>query len=263
MLTLSKMKKIFLAAGLIFAFSATQAVADEDEDSDVCMFLSPICMFRTIIKASPAMPVHDFISTPAMIRHVPAALSKEGQLQLKQTADADLRNIRSGQSPSTVQIPFVSPGYDGVVSASKEEYMSLEPFPVKDSEDPKEIAKAIEVIFLRPGWQDKKSVFTDFDKKVLEYYHGQFLLNNTVEIMGFGAYMQNKLDDMLVSADRIQKQIETANDLNKVQRANYAAQLMEYELMIIQNQIQAATMQAGIAKELQGMMLEEPIFSGM
>ena len=275
MLNLSKMKKIFSTACLILAFSATQAVADDD---DMCLFLSPICLFKTILKSAPTIPVHDFISTPAMIRHVPAALAKEEQVQLKQEADIELRKVRSkamlnGSDPSDLaaseearKIPFVSPNFDGGTPAAREEYMSLEPFPISGSDAfsvPLEIAKAIEVIFLRPGWKDENSKLTNYDKNLMKYMRGHFFMDNTVEIMGFSAYMQNKVDDMLNSAKLIQEQIRNADDLNKSQRANYAAQLMEYELMIIQNQIRAATMQEDIADRLNKVVLDAPIFGNM
>ena len=88
MLTISKMKKTFLAVGVILAFSASQANAK-------CMPVNPICLFKMILKATPGMPVMDFTSIPAIIPHVPAALLKEGQAKLKEIADNALEKYKS------------------------------------------------------------------------------------------------------------------------------------------------------------------------
>ena len=80
MLTLNKMKKMFLAVGLALAFSSSPAQAG-------CMPINPICLFKMILKATPGMPVFDFTSVPAIIPHVPAALLKEGQAKLKEIAE--------------------------------------------------------------------------------------------------------------------------------------------------------------------------------
>ncbi len=92
MLTLNKMKKTFLAVGLVLAFSSSPAQAG-------CMPINPICLFKMILKETPGMPVFDFASVPAIIPHVPAALLKEGQAKLKEVADNALEKVRSGRSP--------------------------------------------------------------------------------------------------------------------------------------------------------------------
>ena len=229
MLTLNKMKKMFLAVGLALAFSSSPAQAG-------CMPINPICLFKMILKATPGMPVFDFTSVPAIIPHVPAALLKEGQAKLKEIADNALEKIRSGELPSMADIKLDMPSFEGSTPAQNEEFTSLEAFPQMDSEDPLEIAKAIEVIFLRPGWDQEGSEMTQYDKLLMKYYQGQFKYNNAVEIAGYTAFMQNRLEELMTAAEDIQKQIESADDLNKAQRANYAAHLMEYQLMIVYNQ---------------------------
>lgn len=76
--------------------------------------------------------------------------------------------------------------------------------------------------------------------------------------------MQNKLEELMVIAEDIQKQIESADDLNKAQRANYSAHLMEYQLMIVYNQLLAAGLQLDTANTLSdGILLDQPIFGNM
>ncbi|MBR1777652.1 MAG: hypothetical protein IJ752_03595 [Alphaproteobacteria bacterium] len=256
MLTISKMKKTFLAVGVILAFSASQANAK-------CMPVNPICLFKMILKATPGMPVMDFTSIPAIIPHVPAALLKEGQAKLKEIADNALEKLRSGQLPSLADIKLEPPSFSGGTTAANEDYASLEAFPSMDAEDPMAVAKAVEVIFLRPGWNDEKAPYTKYDRDLMSYYQNQFDFNNVVEVLGFNAYMENKLEELMTAAEDIQKQIDSADDLNKAQRANYAAHLMEYQLMIVQNQLLAASLQADTAAKLKGIVLNKPIFSNM
>lgn len=255
MLTLTKMKKIVCAVGLILAFSASQAKA--------CNPLNPICLFQMILKACPGMPVFDFVSVPAIIPHIPAALLKEGQAKLKEIADNALEKLRSGSLPSLADIKLEPPNFSGATAASNEEFASLESFPKVDSTDPMQVAKAIEVIFLKPGWKNDSDELSAYDVKLMKYYQGQFANNNIIEIMGFTAYMDNKLEELMTAAEDVQKQIDSADDLNKAQRANYAAHLMEYQLMIIQNQLTAAALQMDSASGLKGTILNKPVFSEM
>lgn len=257
MLTLNKMKKTFLAVGLVLAFSSSPAQAG-------CMPINPICLFKMILKATPGMPVFDFASVPAIIPHVPAALLKEGQAKLKEVADNALEKVRSGELPSMADIKLDMPSFEEIAQPENQEYSSLEAFPEMDSEDPLEIAKAIEVIFLRPGWDQEGSAMTQYDKLLSNYYQGRFKYNNLVEIAGYTAFMQNKLEELMVVAEDIQKQIESADDLNKAQRANYSAHLMEYQLMIVYNQLLAAGLQLDTANTLSdGILLDQPIFGNM
>lgn len=242
-------------AGLILAFSASQASA--------CNPLNPICLFQMILKATPGMPVFDFVSVPAIIPHVPAALLKEGQAKMKEIADNALEKLRSGSLPSLADIKLDPPSFSGGSTAPNEEYASLEAFPKVDSTNPMEVAKAVEVIFIRPGWNNENSEFTDYDLKLMQYYQGEFSYNNVIEVMGFTAFVDNKLEELMTAAEDVQKQVESADDLNKAQRANYAAHLMEYQLMIIQNQLAAAALQMDSANGLNGTVLKKPVFSEM
>lgn len=257
MLTLNKMKKMFLAVGLALAFSSSPAQAG-------CMPINPICLFKMILKATPGMPVFDFTSVPAIIPHVPASLLKEGQAKLKEVADNALEKIRSGELPSMADIKLDMPSFEGSTPAQNEEFVSLEAFPKMDGEDPLEVSKAIEVIFLRPGWNEEGSEMTQYDKLLMKYYQGQFKYNNVLEIAGYTAFMQNRLEELMTAAEDIQKQIESADDLNKAQRANYAAHLMEYQLMIVYNQLLAAELQLDSAVNLSGgIILDQPVFGNM
>ena len=102
------------------------------------------------------------------------------------------------------------------------------------------------------------------EKLLMKYYQGQFKYNNVLEIAGYTAFMQNRLEELMTAAEDIQKQIESADDLNKAQRANYAAHLMEYQLMIVYNQLLAAQLQLESAVKLStGILLDQPIFGNM
>ena len=256
MLTLSKMKKTFIAAGLILAFSTSHANA-------ACMPWNPICIFKMILKSSPGMPVFDFVSVPSIIPHIPAALLKEGQAKVKEEIDKKLGGARSSSTPSSAGIDVEPPGFSGASHSENEEFASLEAFPAMDGTDPLEIAKAIEVIFLRPGWNEQNATRTKYDSSLINYYQGQFDFNNTIEVMGFTAYMQNKVEELMAALEAIQNQIDAADDLNKAQRANYAANLIEYQLMIIQNQLDAVALQMESVGGLKGIILDNPIFSSL
>ena len=132
-----------------------------------------------------------------------------------------------------------------------------------DGEDPAAIAKAVEIIFLRPGWNEEDTTYTQYDKSLMNYYQGQFDFNNTVEVIGFTMYMQTKIDELMSVMEDIQKQIDSADDLNKAQRSNYAAHLMEYQLMIIQNQLAAVDLQMETSRLLKGTVLDKPVFSDL
>ena len=304
MLTLNKMKKMFWVIGFMLAFSSSPAQAG-------CMPINPICLFKMILKVTPGLPVFDFASVPAIIPHVPAALLKEGQAKLKEIADNALEKLRSGQLPSLAEIKLDMPSFDGAIPAESEEFTSLEAFPQMDAEDPLEVAKAIEVIFLRPGWDqtekptllpgldnntssggggallpgldnntssgeggallpgienDKKksySTMTQYDKLLMEYYQNKFKFVNVLEIAGYTEFMQGRLEELMTAAEDVQKQIESADDLNKAQRANYAAHLMEYQLMIVYNQLLAAELQLVASNRLKGTIIDQPIFGNM
>lgn len=256
MLTLTKIKKVLFAAGLILAFSGSQASA-------ACMPWNPICIFKMILKSSPGMPVFDFTSVPAIIPHIPAALLKEGQAKLKEEVDKKLGSLHSAGIPSAAKIDVKNPDFSGATHSSNEEFSSLEAFPSMDGEDPAAIAKAVEVIFLRPGWNDKEADYTNYDSALLKYYQGQFDFNNTVEVIGFTMYMQTKIDELMAAMEDIQKQVDGADDLNKAQRSNYAAHLMEYQLMIIQNQLAAVDLQMETSMQLKGTVLDNPVFSDL
>ena len=109
MLTLNKMKQAFAAAGLALVFSCSAAHA--------CMPVNPICLFKMVLKATPGMPVFDFVSVPAIIPHVPAALLKEGQSKMKEIADKALEDIRSGKKPSLSGIKLDMPNFEGAAPA--------------------------------------------------------------------------------------------------------------------------------------------------
>lgn len=255
-----KIKKTFLLAGLIFSFSTAPAYAK------MCNPLNPICLFKMILKITPSMPVLDFVSLPAVIPHVPAAILKEGQTKVKEIADNALEKIRSGELPSVADIKLDFPNLEGSAPAEGQEYASLEAFPAIDSEDPLEISKAIEVLFLRPGWQSgENATMSTYDTQLMKYYRNQFALNNTLEVSGYLAMMRGKVDELLVSAEEVQQQVEKADDLNKAQRANYSAHLMEYQLMIIYNQLLAAQMQMDTSGKLAelGIVLNEEVLRSM
>ncbi len=236
MLTLIKMKKtlLFVALALLFSTSSAKACSNP---------LNPICLFKMALKAAPGMPVLDFTSIPGIIPHIPAALLKEAQTQVLQIADDGLEKIKSGSLPSLASLDVSPPSFEGSSLQEGEELSSLESFSVSDSSDPLEVAKSVELIFLKPGYKTGEAVMSVFDKRLLSYYQKSFKIENVVEIMGFSSSMVSVVEELVSFAEDIQKQIEDADDLNKAQRANFAAHLMEYQLMTMQNQLDAAMMQ--------------------
>ena len=217
MLIYSNMKKTVMAAALAFAMMPSPASA--------CNPINPICLFKMVLKTTPGLPVVDPGSISAIIPHVPAALTKEGQ-----------------------------------------EFPALEGFPAFDSEDPMEIAKAIEVLYLRPGWQEgKDSPLTTYDKSLMDYYREQFQLNNIVEAVGTYTVLEAKINELMATAETVQKKLDGADDLNKAQRANFEAQLLEYQLQIVYNQLLATQLQMKSVSQLSVIrpVLNEPILSKM
>lgn len=257
MLTLTKMTKLFLAVGCAAVFSSAPAQAG-------CMPVNPICLFQKILKVTPSMPVFDFTAVPAIIPHVPAALLKEGQTQLKQLGDQTLEKLRSGQLPSLADIKIKMPKMESLMMAASEDYVSLEAFPKTDSEDPMEITKSIEVVFLRPDWNKEKKTFSKTDRLKMNYYSKRFKFENVIETTGYTAYLNNQMETLMAAAEEIQQKVKDADDLNKAQRANFAAQLLEYQLGVIENQLEAVQLQSDAADRLSGgYILEEPVFSNM
>ena len=148
--------------------------------------------------------------------------------------------------------------------AASEEFVSLEAFPKTDSEDPMEITKAIEVVFLRPDWNKEGKTFSKTDRLKMNYYSKRFKFENVIETAGYTAYLNNQMETLTAAAEEIQNMVKEADDLNKAQRANFAAQLLEYQLSVIENQLEAVQLQADAADRLSGgYILEEPVFSNM
>ena len=146
------------------------------------------------------------------------------------------------------------------------EIASLEAFPKVDGEDPLKIAQAVEVLFLRPGWQDGgESGFSSYDMELMAYYRKQFQLNNIVEAVGFYTVLDSKIEELMASAEKIQSQLESADDLNKSERVNYEANLLEYQLQIVYNQLLALKVQLVAVADLVGLqpILTEPLLGKM
>ena len=153
-----------------------------------------------------------------------------------------------------------------VALAEGQEFPALEGFPAFDSEDPMEIAKAIEILYLRPGWQEgKDSPLTTYDKSLMDYYREQFQLNNIVEAVGTYTVLEAKINELMATAETVQKKLDGADDLNKAQRANFEAQLLEYQLQIVYNQLLATQLQMKSVSQLSVIrpVLNEPILSKM
>lgn len=257
MLIYSNMKKTVMAVALAFAMMPSPASA--------CNPINPICLFKMVLKTTPGLPVVDPGSISAIIPHVPAALTKEGQEKAKELIDKQLQQTRSVDKPADVQIGKM-PSMNEVALAEGQEFPALEGFPAFDSEDPMEIAKAIEVLYLRPGWQEgKDSPLTTYDKSLMDYYREQFQLNNIVEAVGTYTVLEAKINELMATAETVQKKLDSADDLNKAQRANFEAQLLEYQLQIVYNQLLATQLQMKSVSQLSVIrpVLNEPILSKM
>lgn len=251
MWTWNKFKKLIFAAGLCFALPMP---------AQACIPLNPICLFQMILKVTPGMPVMDFVSIPAVIPHIPAAVQKEANAKIKQMGDELLKKIRSQEVPSASDMDVKPKTPEVETLAEGQVNPSLEGFPNIDLDDPIEVAKAIEVIYVRPGW-DSSPDFTTHDRALLEYQRNQFMYNNVIEVTGYLASMQSRLKDLSVFVEHVQKQIDEGKDLNDAMRANYTANYMDYKLMIIYNQLLAAQLQMDTARRLAiaKTVLDEPV----
>ena len=257
MLICSKMKNTVMTVALAFAMIPSVASA--------CNPVNPICLFKQLLKTTPGLPVVDPVSIPAIIPHVPAALLKEGQEKAKELIDKQLQQTRSVDKPADVKMDKM-PSTNEVALAQGQEFAALEGFPAFDSEDPMEIAKAIEVLYLRPGWQEgDKSPLTTYDQSLMAYYRQQFQLNNIVEAVGTYAVLESKITALMATAENVQKKLDEADDLNKAQRANFEAQLLEYQLQIVYNQLLAAQLQMTSVSQLSAMrpILDAPVLGKM
>lgn len=258
MLICSKMKKTVATVALAFAVIPSSAAL-------ACNPVNPICMFKTLLKTTPGLPVVDPVSIPAIVPHVPAALLKEGQEKAKEMIDKQLQQTRSVDNPANVEVAKM-PSMNEVALAEGQEFPALEGFPAFDSEDPMEIAKAIEVLYLRPGWQEgEKSPMTTYDKSLMDYYREQFQLNNTVEAVGTYAVLEAKINELMAAAETVQKKMDEADDLNKAQRANFEARLLEYQLKIVYNQLLATQLQMTSVSQLSVLrpVLDAPVLGKM
>ena len=256
MLICNKMKKTFVTTALAIAMIPSVASA--------CNPVNPICLFQKMMKATPGLPVLDFVSIPAMIPNTPAALLKEAQNKAKEIAAKKFQKARAEEKTDDVKMDKV-PSLSAMEMAPNQEFSSLESFPKLDSEDPMEIAKAIEVLFLRPGWQDKKalSMLSAYDEALMMYYRDAFQLNNIVELVGTYAILDAKIEELLAAAEVIQKKVKEADDLNKSQRAAYEADLLDYQLLVIQNELAATELQMYSISHLVAMkpILDEPVLT--
>lgn len=244
MLICNKLKTAAVVAFMTFAFVPAKAHA---------LCVSPICIFEMILKACPGLPVLDFTSIPAIIPHIPAALQKEALQKARSMLNDLLQKGRVQGLPQEVKLG-ASPSMDEALMGDGEEFASLEAFPSVDSDDPIEIAKTIEILFLRPGWEKGEDApLSTYDKALLRYYSEQFKLNNTIEVSGFVAVAKAKLESIMEAATRISKKLGQVQDLNEAQRLAYEAKLMRYQLMILENQLKAAKNQMSFVTDLSGM----------
>lgn len=252
MWTWNKTKLILVAAGLCFV-SPTSAKA--------CNPLNPICLFKMLLKATPGLPVMDFVSIPAVIPHIPTALVNEAQVKVKEAGDKILTDLRSGKIPSASSINLKPNLPKFEQKPAGQGSSSLEGLPSMDRADPIAVAKAIEPLFIRPGG-DPDVPMSRHDKNLMEYQRHQFDYNNQLEVAGYLAEKQAKLKDVSVFADHVKNQMESAKNLNDAYRANFAAHHMEYTLMIIYNQLLAAGLQMDMSNTLvqYAPVLDGPIF---
>lgn len=254
MLYWNKKKKLFLAVLLCLAFPLP---------AQACNPLNPICLFQMLLKAMPGFPVMDFVSIPGIIPHIPATLQKEAQAQLKKLADEKMKQIRGDNESSPVSTD--KPKYPELETpAEGEPYPSLEGFPNVDTTDPMAVAKAIEVLFVRPSWESSDELSVH-DKEIMKYQASMFKYNNAIEIAGFLAAFQSKFKDVSVYAEHVSKHLEDASDFKKSLRANYAAAQMEYQLNLMYNELLAAKLQLESAEKLsnEGIILDKPILGSM
>lgn len=254
MLYWNKLKKTLFIVLLCSAFPMP---------SQACVPLNPICLFKMLLKATPGFPVMDFVSIPGIIPHVPATLQKEAQAQLKKIADQKMKEIRGDNATSPVSTD--KPDYPELETRPESQpYPSLEGFPDIDSTDPMAVAKAIEVLFVRPAWEESESLSVH-DREIMKYQANMFKYNNAIEVAGFLAAFQDKFKNVSVYAEHVTNRLKEASDFKKSLRANYAATQMEYQLNLLYNELLAAKLQMDMAEQLanEGIILNKPILGAM
>lgn len=254
MLSWNKMKKLFLVALLCSLFPLP---------AQACIPLNPICLFKMLLKATPGFPVMDFVSIPGIIPHVPATLQKEGQAQLKKLADKKMKEIRGDAETSPVSRDKANyPELD--TPAEGEPYPSLAGFPNIDTTDPEAVAKSIEVLFVRPAYENSEELSVH-DKAIVKYQADMFKYNNAIEIAGFLSAFQNKFKDISVYGEHVTNRLDEAKDFKKALRANYEAAQMEYQLNLLYNELLAAQLQLDMANKLanEGIILDKPVLGAM
>lgn len=263
MLSWNKMKKLCFVALLCSLFPLP---------AQACNPLNPICLFKMLLKATPGFPVMDFVSIPGIIPHVPATLQKEGQAQLKKLADKKMQELRGGV-PSASGIgggssdKSVYPELD--TPAEGEPYPSLAGFPDIDTTDPEAVAKSIEVLFVRPSYENSKELSVH-DRALMKYQAGMFRYNNAIEIAGFLAEFKNKFRSISAGGTskdeaQIKENMSEAEAVEQALAANYEAAQMEYQLNLLYNELLAAQLQLNMADKLanEGIILDKPVLGAM
>lgn len=242
----TKIKKIAVCAVIATALAPSSAFA--------CKPWNPICIFQLILKATPGLPVLDIVSLPALIPHIPSAIQKEGQVMLKEELDKQLELLRSGKLPNLsklTKLKDMSNILNGAGKGGSQEAASvMESFPqLTDSTDPVEIARVIEKLYMVPGCDEngkcdaKCPGLSAYDREVMEYRRNQFLLNNMIDAMAVYTQLDATVEKLQSNAEEIQNQLSSSTDLNQATRVNYDAQVLEYQLMILQNQLNAIGLQ--------------------
>lgn len=240
MWTWNKLKKVLLVIGISVAIPLP---------AQACNPLNPICLFQKILKMTPGMPVFDFVSLPPMIPHIPAAITKEANQKLKQIQDEAMQKIRSTDSPSmsSLKVEPKMPEFEKTPEGQLP--APLEAFPNVDLDDPLEIAKAIEPLYVRPGW-DSSEEMTLHDKALMSYYAGQNAYNNLKDVAGAVAELKGKIKDIASGLEDIQNKMNDAKDLADAKKVNLSAHVAELQIMAIENKLDALMEQVGTTQSL-------------
>lgn len=257
---ITKMKKVAVATA--FAVLALFPVTAHA----IC--LTPICIFERILKACPGLPTLDFVAIIPAIGEVIPAVAKQVQVAVQERLNEKEQEEYKGEDTDPEPMEDM-PSMEVVFMDEDDQFYSLLPFDslsAKDTEDPMEISKAIEVLFLRPGWKSREPV-SMYDDALLRYYADQFKLNNTIEVIGFMTVLKARMLHVLEHSKSIADRLDTTGgdemDLNKAQRLMYEANVMRYQLSILENQMTAAKNQMYFASQLAGMNLRlyRPMFN--
>jgi hypothetical protein len=221
--------------------------------------VTPICLFKMMLKMSPGFPVFDFSTVPVVIGQVPGTVLQKSQSLLKEQADQMTRNARSMKgnfsvngvsktlkNPSDfkikkIQVPKLNPAsrMNSIKTLATKDISGKN----IDLKDPKKVAALAEGMLVSPG---KNRQARDDHKRMRR----QFYRDNIASSLAFSAHMQGQLEDMNQVIDDLAQTATTDGDENQSVRANLAARQTMNKLLNFVQTTKAERVKLKSAREI-------------